>query len=347
MATKDKRMELMGKRMASLKTAASASGRFKQDISEETPVSSMNEEERSRVVYLTDKDLLDDPDNILVYGEDPDEELVLAMKENGFQGVILAYPVEQGKYRIESGHRRRAAARKAGIKEYPVYVTQAPSSDPERMLRLLMSNLHARKYTPMRTARICQRLYDTHKELIEMKKKDGTLKPGDVTALNALVAIDMEMNDSTVERYRALLNLIKPLQDLADSGEYSWSDLSKASVLPVESQEALYEMICDRVSRFGSDSITRVYLQDKIAELKVSGPPSKTPETEETRHSVPLGRGRYSKKTFLKNLSKTSEMIKCDIAVKNYSDLDDIIKALEEMKTGIDGKIRELTDMKQ
>ena len=37
------------------------------------------------------------------------------MKEYGFQGVILAYPIEGGKYRIESGHRRRLAARKAGI----------------------------------------------------------------------------------------------------------------------------------------------------------------------------------------------------------------------------------------
>ena len=49
------------------------------------------------------------------YGEYEVEELSEIMKNRGFQGVILAYPVGDGKYMIEAGHRRRYAAKKAGF----------------------------------------------------------------------------------------------------------------------------------------------------------------------------------------------------------------------------------------
>ena len=182
MADQRKRENQMLKRMTSLRTAAGASGRFRKEISEEADISSLTEDQKDHIRYLKDDQLLDDPDNELIYGSDPDEELVDAMRRYGFQGVILAYPTGNGKYMIEAGHRRRSAARKAGLKEYRVYETVPPASDSERRMRLLMSNLHSRKESPMKLAKIAQNLYETHRMIIEEKRKNGTLQEGEITA---------------------------------------------------------------------------------------------------------------------------------------------------------------------
>ena len=68
----------------------------------------LSEEYKDEIIYLTDEQLLDDPENEETYGEYDVQQLAEEMKHAGFQGVILAYPYED-KYMIESGHRRREA----------------------------------------------------------------------------------------------------------------------------------------------------------------------------------------------------------------------------------------------
>ena len=339
MSDQRKRESQMLKRMTSLKTAAGASGRFRKEISEEADLSSLTEDQKDHIRYLKDEQLLDDPDNEVIYGSDPDEELVEAMRKYGFQGVILAYPIGNGKFMIEAGHRRRSAARKAGLTEYRVYETAKPASDSERRMRLLMSNLHSRKESPMKLAKIAQNLYETHQMIIEEKKKNGTLQEGEITALNRLVAADMEMNDSTVERYRALLKLIPPLQRLADSGDYSWSDISTASPLNKERQKILYERILAREKQYGPETITRKWLQSEIRSLKEEN--GKNFVSVQTAGVQGAKKMSYTAKSVMKNAGIMSDILKSDLKIKD-EDISKVIDVLEEMKLHLQEKLDKL-----
>ena len=338
MADNQRRTQMKEKRLNSLLSAASATARLKSSITEKTDPRDMTREQKEHIIYLDDEHLLDDPRNDEIYGADPDADLIEAMKKYGFQGVILAYPVGGGKYMIESGHRRRAAARKAGIGKYRVFETDAPKNANEQQMRLLLSNLHSRKMTPIRIAKIAQSLYDTHKAILDAQKADGTLDRNKTTALNQLVASDLEMDDSTVSRYRALLKLTPQLQSLADSGDYSWSDLSKAATLGEAFQNQLYEKVMARSKQYGVDSITRKWLQQEISALKADAvEDSGIMETKEKRARI----RSYTMKSVLKNVAGMREMLSGNIKAEG-DDKDTIITALEETRDEIERKLEEL-----
>ena len=107
-------------------------------------------------------DMIDeDRDNKEIYGEYETDGLAESIEENGYQGSpIIVYP-EKGRYTVQSGHRTLEAAKKAGRTYVPVLVTDAPQNDIERRKKLILSNLHGRRYTPLRMARQAQYLFDT------------------------------------------------------------------------------------------------------------------------------------------------------------------------------------------
>ena len=134
------------------------------------------ESQKVKLRFLKDEYLVDDPDNITIYGSEYEiDNLAEVMKEYGFQGVILAYPIEGGKYRIESGHRRRLAARKAGIETIPVLETVPPKTEYERKRRLFGANLLERDKNPIITARVADNLYYTFRDEYEYKKENDLL----------------------------------------------------------------------------------------------------------------------------------------------------------------------------
>ena len=229
-------------------------------------------EVKQQIVYINDEDLLDDEINAQYYGHDLDViGLSHVMKTNGFQGVILAYPLDgrdKGKYRIEGGHRRRLAGRMAGITKFPVYVTEAPKTEWERKLRLIGNNLHSRgELSPMRKAFIAQELYEAHQQEVEHKKECGLLKPDDITGLNDLVAIDLEISKKMVEKYRRLLKLVPKLQSMADDGKYSWTAISEASTLTTAEQ--LY--IAEQIENVGAGMADQKWIVSLIKQVKNDG----------------------------------------------------------------------------
>lgn len=63
------------------------------------------------------------------------EEMQNIILSKGWEEPLIAYEKE-GKYYLLSGHRRLFAARKAGIKQIPLYLREAPKSDAEELERL-------------------------------------------------------------------------------------------------------------------------------------------------------------------------------------------------------------------
>ena len=211
-------------------------------------------------------DMIDeDRDNKAIYGEYETDGLAESIEENGYQGSpIIVYP-EKGRYIVQSGHRTLEAAKKAGRTYVPVLVTDAPQNEIERRKKLILSNLHGRRYTPMRMARQAQYLFETYKMEQKLNRAEGREQEG---KLLDKVASDLEISTSQVTKYRQLLQLNRRLQQMADSGMVSWSALAKASQLTAAQQNALASKITGRIKLGGPESITRSWLENEINECR-------------------------------------------------------------------------------
>lgn len=325
-----------------MQKAASKSEDFQKEITDETNVNELPDEVKEKIRYLEDDMLEDDPYNLEIYGESEVEMLSRSMKDYGFQGIILAYPHE-GKYRIESGHRRREAGRLAGIDKYPVLVTEAPKEEWERRMRLFLGNLHGRREKPMILARLAQGLFEAHEMEIKYKKKERLIKEGEITAINELVAIDMELDIKSVEKYRALLKLIPELQTMADSEVYSWSGLSSASTLNEEKQKSLAEMIRQQTEKEGAESVKKVRILEMISNLKLeqlsSDVKSAAGKSEQTEQKTGVRvRRKNGTKIIMKCAKSLHEVLDAESLIKE-NEVSVVIETLEGLKKSIDEKI--------
>lgn len=330
------------KHKARLQRVASATTEMNREIDAEeisgTNVNELPDDLKESIIHVTDDQLVDDPSNISLYGEYEVEELSEIMKNRGFQGVILAYPVGDGKYMIEAGHRRRYAAKKAGFSTYPVLVTQTPETEFERVLRLTGANLHNRpELKPMQMANLAQTLYQAHKEELSYKREKGLLREDEITSLNELVALDLEMTVKNVEKYRRLLNLIPELQEIVDKTEYPWSYIAEASNLPVEKQKMLEKAILER-ERGGKKNGPTTWIKTLIKKLKNDQEIENIDGIKETDNSGARVRRKNGTKVVLKTAKELHEVLDKDALFKK-EEIPDVISVLMGLKESIEAKI--------
>lgn len=330
------------KHKARLQRVASATTEMNREIDAEeisgTNVNELPDDLKESIIHVTDDQLVDDPSNISLYGEYEVEELSEIMKNRGFQGVILAYPVGDGKYMIEAGHRRRYAAKKAGFSTYPVLVTQTPETEFERVLRLTGANLHNRpELKPMQMSNLAQTLYQAHKEELSYKREKGLLREDEITSLNELVALDLEMTVKNVEKYRRLLNLIPELQEIVDKPEYPWSYIAEASNLPVEKQKILEKAILER-ERGGKKNGPTTWIKTLIKKLKNDQEIENIDGIKETDNSGARVRRKNGTKVVLKTAKELHEVLDKDALFKK-EEIPDVISVLMGLKESIEAKI--------
>lgn len=149
------------------------------------------------------------------------DELAGVIKSQGFQGVLVARPdgVNKGFYQLTAGHRRREAARRAGLTTLPVVVREL--TDEEMVTLAITENIQREDLTPLEEGKIyllmAEEMGYTHEQIAkEIGKKRGYVEnrirvaraPRDVQALV------MAKPDSL----RAVANLIK-VKDEADRAE--------------------------------------------------------------------------------------------------------------------------------
>ena len=330
------------KHKARLQRVASATTEMNREIDAEeisgTNVNELPDDLKESIIHVTDDQLVDDPSNISLYGEYEVEELSEITKNRGFQGVILAYPVGDGKYMIEAGHRRRYAAKKAGFSTYPVLVTQTPETEFERVLRLTGANLHNRpELKPMQMANLAQTLYQAHKEELSYKREKGLLRENEITSLNELVALDLEMTVKNVEKYRRLLNLIPELQEIVDRPEYPWSYIAEASNLPVEKQKLLEKAILEK-ERGGKKNGPTTWIKTLIKKLKNEQEIENIDGIKETDNSGARVRRKNGTKVVLKTAKELHEVLDKDALFKK-EEIPDVISVLMGLKESIETKI--------
>lgn len=182
--------------------------------------------------------LINNPLNRFSMAEDQEFlSTMSSVEKDGFLDDIIVTPAGPDQWRIVSGHRRVAAARKLGKTTVPCKVRQYDSKLTE--LRALMgANLHRRNLTPFDLARQLETLRD-------VLRQEGML-PENVKEQSELMADQVELSRASVERYLDLLNLDDTLSSWAEQGKMTMTD---AYELARQKNKPLYPMVEDFVAK--------------------------------------------------------------------------------------------------
>lgn len=293
-------------------------------------------EERAGIKMVPIADLVMDSANAIIYGGKQKDIAALSdeIKENGFKGVILAYPVilnQKTKYRIESGHRRFLAAKQAGLTSLPVVETTVPKSEAEQRIRLIKMNLHNRTYVPSMKSKEIISLMEDYQTMME-----DAGQAYDITSIKEKVAADEELSVKSVEKYRQFANLIPELQKLADSG-ISWSALILCSTFPPDQQQLISLAIRTEIDRLGeAENISRQWIISLISRRRqeMTGTQEKIKTVSKPRNGA----------TIIRNWMKDMDDMMSGNVVFRGKSKQEAISNLKKLQDCISQKLSELEE---
>lgn len=204
----------------------------------------MSKKENDNVTAIPLSQIADFPDHpYQVRDDDSMSELVESIKERGLIQPILVRSIENGKYEMVSGHRRKRAFELAGIDKIPARVKEL--SRDEAILAMVDSNLQREVILPSEKAK-------AYKMRLEAMKRQG--QRTDLTSVPSaqklsgktsreLLGEQVGESQDQIRRYIRLNNLIPQILDLVDEGKIAMRPAVEISFFPEEAQRNLHEAI--------------------------------------------------------------------------------------------------------
>ena len=159
------------------------------------------------------------------------DELVESVKEKGILTPGIARKRQEDGYEIISGHRRKAAAEKAGLKSMPMRIVEL--SDDEAVIQMVDSNIQRGDILPSEKAKALRMRFDAIKH------------PGYKRGGSSLEAIGKEtgLHSKSVQRFIQLSNLSDALLEKIDSKQIGLSQGVMLSSLNEEEQKVLEDVL--------------------------------------------------------------------------------------------------------
>ena len=159
------------------------------------------------------------------------DELVESVKEKGILTPGIARKRQEDGYEIISGHRRKAAAEKAGLKSMPMRIVDL--SDDEAVIQMVDSNIQRGDILPSEKAKALRMRFDAIKH------------PGYKRGGSSLEAIGKEtgLHSKSVQRFIQLSNLSDALLEKIDSKQIGLSQGVMLSSLNEEEQKILEDVL--------------------------------------------------------------------------------------------------------
>lgn len=169
------------------------------------------------------------------------EALVESVARNGVLVPLAVRPVDGGRYGLVSGHRRKAAAERAGLESVPCIVKEM--SYDEAVIAMVDSNLQRESILPSERA-------FAYAMRLEAMKRQG--ERTDLTCVQNehklegkrsrdVLAEELGVSGAKVRRYIRLTNLIPELLALVDEGRMRMLPAVEASYLSRREQETLLD----------------------------------------------------------------------------------------------------------
>lgn len=181
--------------------------------------------------------LVDYPEN----GEDINhtEDLETSIKELGFTDPIEVTEVEKDKYMIVSGHRRRAAAKKCGIKKIPCIIKKFKSDSDIKNYVLLANSQRDSSKDPLLYAN----RYLMHEQYLRSIGFKGSVREE--------IASRLGISVQQADRYKQVNSLIDDIRNMIKENRVGMSSVIAISSFDEDDQIAIYEMMLSAEEKDG------------------------------------------------------------------------------------------------
>lgn len=196
---------------------------------------------RERLMEIPISEIRDFPDH--PYKVKDDEamlELVESIRTRGLIQPVLVRPVEDGKYEMVSGHRRKRAFELANIEKIPARVMELTRD--EAILSMVDSNLQRDEILPSEKAFAYKMRMDAMKR--QGYRTDLTSSPMETKLRTTeILAQDVGESRAQIDRYIRLTNLIPELLNLVDEKLIAMRPAVEISYLSQDAQRWIFEAI--------------------------------------------------------------------------------------------------------
>ena len=196
--------------------------------------------EKVRVIPI---ELIDDfPDHpFLVKDDESMDQLIKSIQMNGVLNPVIARKKEGERYELISGHRRKHACEKLGIKQIPIIVREL--SRDEAVIEMVDSNLQREHILPSEKAKAYKMKMDALKR--QGKRTDLTSVPlaQKFKTTRELVAEESGESPDQVRRYVRLNELTDELLEFVDEGKIGLRPAVELSYLQEEEMRDLVDYI--------------------------------------------------------------------------------------------------------
>ena len=182
-----------------------------------------NEENREHIESI-DLDLSDDfiSHPFKVIDNEELKQLEESIKQNGILSPAIVRKKEDGRYEMVSGHRRKFACEKLGLKSIPCIVKDLTLD--EATIFMVDSNLQREKLLPSEKAFAYKMKYDALKNQRDVNQHDTSVRQvGTVIRSDDLLAAKSDDSARQIHRYIRLTNLVPELLEMVDNTELKQS----------------------------------------------------------------------------------------------------------------------------
>lgn len=196
---------------------------------------------RERLMEIPISQICDFPDHPYKVKDDESMmELVESIRTRGLIQPVLVRPLENGKYEMVSGHRRKRAFELANIEKIPARVMELTRD--EAILSMVDSNLQRDEILPSEKAKAYKMRLEAMKR--QGQRTDLTSDPsGQKLRSNAELASQVNESETQIKRYIRLNELIEPLLNLVDEKLIAMRPAVEISYLSKDAQKWIFEAI--------------------------------------------------------------------------------------------------------
>lgn len=195
------------------------------------------------------------------YGIRDDEamvELVYSISQVGVLDPVLLRPMDDGRYVIVSGHRRKHAAEALGIEALPAYIREM--SDDEAVIAMTDANLQRPEILPSEKARAYKMKLEAMKRKAGRPTENGAPVEHLLRGVKSIDALSEQVGESReqIRRYVRIADLIPGLLKLMDEGRMKMRPAVELSYLSQEDQAKVLECIESEACTPSHDQARRI-----------------------------------------------------------------------------------------
>ena len=165
-------------------------------------------------------------------------ELVESIKTNGILSPAIARRRPEGGFELISGHRRKHAAKLAGLEKMPVFVKDM--TDDEAVIVMVDANIQREEILPSERA-------FAFKMKMEAMSHQGATSRHNVGKLATTTADEIGkaygVSGRQVQRYIRLTSLIPELLNMVDNKKINFINAVDISFFPEDAQREIYDYI--------------------------------------------------------------------------------------------------------